>query len=97
MEGLQNSSWWLLFLSTAIFHSIFGLFNYIFLIKNIELLKWHPILTPIIGAKTLFMGAKTLFMGAKTLFRVAKWHLAPLFWQLPLELVLKFLNYKENV
>ena len=51
-----------------------------FLIKNIELLKWHPILTPTIGAKTLFMGAKTLI-------RVAKWHLAPLFWQLPLELL----------
>ena len=30
MEGLQNSGWWLLFLSTAIFHSIFSLFNYIF-------------------------------------------------------------------
>ena len=81
MEGLQNSGWWLLFLSTAIFHSIFGLFNYIFFNKNIELLKWHPILTPTIGAKTLFMGAKTLF-------RVAKWHLTPLFWQLPLELLL---------
>ena len=25
----------------AIFHLIFGKFNYIFLIKNIELLKWH--------------------------------------------------------
>ena len=30
MEGLQNSGWWLLFFSTAIFHFIFGLFNYIF-------------------------------------------------------------------
>ena len=39
IEGLQNSGWWLLFISTAIFHFIFGLFNYIFLIKNIELLK----------------------------------------------------------
>ena len=39
MEKLQNSGWWLLFLSTAIFHPIFGKFNYIFLIKNIELFK----------------------------------------------------------
>ena len=39
IEGLQNSDWGLLFISTAIFHFIFGLFNYIFLIKNIELLK----------------------------------------------------------
>ena len=30
MEGLQNSGWWLLIISTAIFHYIFGLFNYIF-------------------------------------------------------------------
>ena len=30
MERLQNSGWWLLFLSTAIFHPIFGKFNYIF-------------------------------------------------------------------
>ena len=30
MEGLQNNDLWLMFLSTAIFHSIFGLFNYIF-------------------------------------------------------------------
>ena len=49
--------------------------------KNIKLLKWHPILTPTIGTKTLFMDAKTLF-------RVTKWHLAPLFWKLPLELLL---------
>ena len=72
MEELQNSGWWLLFISMAIFNSIFGLFNYIFLIKNIKLLKWHPILTPTIRAKTLFMDAKKLF-------KVAKWHLAPLF------------------
>ena len=39
MERLQNSGLWLLFLSTAIFHPIFDKFNYIFLIKNIELLK----------------------------------------------------------
>ena len=30
MERLQNSSWWLLFLSTVIFHPIFDKFNYIF-------------------------------------------------------------------
>ena len=30
IERLQNSGWWLLFLSMAIFHPIFGKFNYIF-------------------------------------------------------------------
>ena len=30
MERLQNSGWWLLYLSTAIFHPIFDKFNYIF-------------------------------------------------------------------
>ena len=30
IERLQNSGWWLLFLSTAIFHPIFDKFNYIF-------------------------------------------------------------------
>ena len=30
IEMLQNSGWWLLFLSTAIFPPIFGKFNYIF-------------------------------------------------------------------
>ena len=39
IERLQNSDWWLRFLSTVIFHPIFGKFNYIFLIINIELLK----------------------------------------------------------
>ena len=39
IERLQNSGLWLLFLSTAIFHPIFDKFNYILLIKNIELLK----------------------------------------------------------
>ena len=29
-ERLQNSGWWLLFLSMAIFYPIFGKFNYIF-------------------------------------------------------------------
>ena len=27
---LQNNGWWLLYISTAIFHSIFDKFNYIF-------------------------------------------------------------------
>ena len=30
IERLQNSGWWLLFLSMAIFYHIFGKFNYIF-------------------------------------------------------------------
>ena len=30
MEMLQNNGWWLLFLSTTIFHPIFDKFNYIF-------------------------------------------------------------------
>ena len=30
MDKLQNSGWWLLYLSTAIFHPIFDKFNYIF-------------------------------------------------------------------
>ena len=72
IERLQNSSWCYCSSQRVYFHSIFGKFNYIFLIRNIELLKWHPILAPIIGAKTLIRGAKTLF-------RVAKWHLAPHF------------------
>ena len=39
IKRLQNNDWWLLFLSTAIFHPIFDKISYIFLIKNIELLK----------------------------------------------------------
>ena len=30
IERLQNSGWWLLFLSTAIFYPMFDKFNYIF-------------------------------------------------------------------
>ena len=30
IERLQNSGWWLLFISMAIFHPIFCMFNYIF-------------------------------------------------------------------
>ena len=39
--------------------------SYLTSLRNIELLKWHPILAPTIGAKTLLRGAKTLFRVVK--------------------------------
>ena len=70
----------------TIFNPIFNKFNYIFLIKNIELLKEYPILTPIIEAKILFISTKTMFKVVKMIFDTS-------FLTTPIGVALRLLGY----